>query len=449
MKQKKLLSNPYLLFLPFFLVYLAYVLLVQQSSLWGDEIRHYDEAIRFLSGHFVDPAGPVEIRNGPGYPLWIALFLLLKIPLIVLKMINAVLIYLSIVLLFKTLRYYVSFRLSLLVSVFWGCYYHNLDFMPYLYAESASVFLMVWFLYLVVKAIHHEGLWKNKYIYYAAIVFGYLVITKVIFGYVMVALLFGSLFFWLFNRKAETYKKAILIQSLALITVIPYLSLTYSHTGKFFYLVTSGGNNLYWMSTPYPNEYGSWFPATMMHLDLITNHGDDPDRVVDTGIRNTNYMPGTADSIRAHHEAAFRDIYQYTGVQRDEAFKRYYFENVKSHPKKYLMNVFTNAGRILFNYPFTYQMQKPGTLLRLPLNGTILLFSILCLLPTVLNWKRLPFAVRYMLLLSIIYFGGSLLGSSEIRMFNLIAPLLILWIATILEGFVRIRLKYDKPFGTG
>ncbi|MBS1929152.1 MAG: glycosyltransferase family 39 protein [Chitinophagaceae bacterium] len=440
--------NPYLLFLPFLLIYIAYVLIKREPVLWGDEIRHYDEAVRYASGYFLNPDKPVVISNGPGYPLWITFFLLLHIPLLGLKLINAILIYLSIVLLFKTLRYYVSFRLALLISVFWGCYYHNLDFMPYLYAENAAVFLTILLLFLFVKAVQHTGSWKNKYVYFAGLAFGYLALTKVIFGYVMVCMLGGTVLIFLFNRNADTVRKSILICLVGLASVIPYLTLTYAHTGKFFYWATSGGNNLYWMSTPYAGEYGSWFPAAMFQLDSTTNRAGDTKRVVDVEERSTGYIPGTVDSIREHHEATYKDIYRFSGVQRDEAYKRHFFENVKKHPKKYLYNCFSNVGRMLFNFPFTYSVQKPGTLLRIPLNGIIVLFSLLCLVPTFLNWRKINFPARYFLIFSVLYFGGSILGSAEIRMFTMIAPLLLFWIGIVLENFVRIRLKEEQPFNT-
>lgn len=438
--------NPYLLFLPFLLVYVAYVSIVQKPVLWGDEIRHFDEAIRYASGYFLNPNKPVVISNGPGYPLWISFFLLLHIPLLFLKLINAVLIYLSIVLLYKSLLHYVSFQLALLIAVFWGCYYHNLDFMPYLFAENAAVFLAVLFLFLFVKSIHYTSTWKNKYVYFAGLTFGYLALTKVIFGYVILCMLCGVTIFYLFNRTSDTLRKSLLICIVALISVIPYLTLTYKHTGRIFYWATTGGNNLYWMSTPQQGEYGSWFPASMFKLDSTNNRKDEPDRLVDVNERSTGYIPGAVDSVRKFHEADYRNIYQNSGVKRDDAYKKLFWENVYKNPKKYFYNCFSNVGRMLFNFPFSYSAQKPGTLLRIPLNGAIVLFSLLCLLPTLLNWRKIPYVARYFLILSILYFGGSILGSAEIRMFSLIAPLLLFWIGIVLERYVRVRLKDNQPF---
>lgn len=446
MKNKQYTQNPYILFFPFLLIYVVYVLIVQKPVLWGDEIRHFDQAAEFAAGHFIKPGNPVEIRNGPGYPLWITLFMWLHIPMLILKLVNAVITYLSIVLLFKASRFYISFRLSLLIGVFWGCYFHNLDFMPYLYSENAAVFLSSLLLFFVVKSINTPvAAWKNKYVYFAGLTFTYLALTKVIFGYVIICLLGLNILLWFFNRSAASFKKAIAISLIAFLASIPYLTLTYSHTGKIFYWATSGGNNLYWMSTPYDNEYGNWYSATTFELDSTFQKADRGTNV-DLTQRKIDNLPGMIDSLRAHHEAAYRDIYRFEGVERDEMFNKYFFENVKKNPKKFLLNCFSNAGRMLVNLPFSYSLQKPGNLVRIPLNAIIVIFSLLCLLPTMLNWKRIPYEARYFLFFSALYFGGSILGSAEIRMFSVIVPLLLFWIGIVLEKFVRIRLKEDEPF---
>ena len=446
MKNRQYTQNPYILFFPFLLVYIAYVLIVRKPDLWGDEIRHFDQAAEFATGHFIKPGDPVEIRNGPGYPLWITVCMLLHIPLMFLKLLNAVITYLSVVLLFKASRYHTSFRLSLLIGVFWGCYFHNLDFMPYLYSENAAVFLSSLLLFLVVKSMNTPvRTWKNKYVYLAGLTFAYLALTKVIFGYVILCLLLLNILLWIINRKASSFKNAIAISLVALFLCIPYLSLTYAHTGKVFYWATSGGNNLYWMGTPYKYEYGNWYSATTFELDSTFDKAD-RGRKVDLTERAVDNIPGMIDSLRAHHEAAYRDIYRFKGVERDEMFSKYFLENVKKHPKKFLLNCFSNAGRMLVNLPFSYSLQKPGNLVRIPLNAIIVLFSLLCLLPTLLNWRRIPYEARYFLFFCALYFGGSLLGSAEIRMFSVIVPPILFWIGIVLEKFVRVRLKPDEPF---
>jgi energy-converting hydrogenase Eha subunit H len=49
-----------------------------------------------------------------------------------------------------------------------------------------------------------------------------------------------------------------------------------------------------------------------------------------------------------------------------------------------------------------------------------------------------------MLFFAVIYLGGSVLGSAEIRMFSVIAPVILLWIAYIIQKSVYINLDFNK-----
>ena len=155
-------------------------------------------------------------------------------------------------------------------------------------------------------------------------------------------------------------------------------------------------------------------------------------------------VPGIDDSIKLHHQKDFDEILKYstTGAERDDAFKRIAIRNIKANPLDYVKNCFSNIGRILFNYPYSYTAQRPSTLLRFPLNGIIAVLMLFCIIPTFLNWKKIIYPVRFMLFFIFLYLGGSILGSAEIRMFTTIVPMLLFWIAFILINTVKINLKF-------
>ena len=131
------------------------------------------------------------------------------------------------------------------------------------------------------------------------------------------------------------------------------------------------------------------------------------------------------------------------GITQDELLKKMAIQNIKSYPLKFIQNCISNAGRMIFNYPASYVLQKPSTLKRLPVNGTLVVLVLFCLIPTLINWKELFFPVRFLLFLSVIYFGGSLLGTAEPRMFTVIVPILLLWIALILSKTVKVKLRFE------
>lgn len=436
-KKSSLLRNPYFLFLPFLLLYVVLTLMNQTDRLMGDEVRHVSFAKNLLHGFYSPPPPNVDLGVGPGYPIIIAPFIALKVPYLWIRLFNPIFYYLSIVFLFKTLSQIVSTRKTLLVCWFWGCYYIAFSLLYQILTEAFTIFLISLLSYFIVKAFKSENSKATKkYIYLAGLIMGYIALTKIIFGYVILFMLIVSGLLWLLNRKAANYRKGLLIMVVALLTTTPYLIYSYSLTGKVFYWGTQAGNNLYWMSSPATNEYGSWFPD-LVSSDSITAQEKNP-LITFKSI----FIPGTEDSLRSHHQQDFDEINRVDGVARDDAYKKIANNNIKSRPVKFLQNCFSNVGRILFGYPNSYMIQKPGDLIRFIPNGIIAVLSLLCLIPTLINWRKVNYSIRFLLFIALLYLGGSILGSAEIRMFSVIAPIILCWIAFIIEKSVKTKLIF-------
>jgi hypothetical protein len=446
LKKIKLTKNPFLIFSPFLLFYLVFILTLYSKPLWGDEIRHFAYVQNLFHGFYSPPSPNVSLEIGPGYPLFILFFRVLHIPLICVNLMNGVFNYLAIIFLFKSIHQILSFRRALIFSLFLSCYSNSLEWMPLKYSESLTLFLVSLMVFFLIKVFNPDNLTKTKkYIYLSGFIIGYLALTKIIFGYVLVCMLIGSGLLWIINRKAINYRKTIFILLIALATASPYLIYTYHVTGKLFYWGTSGGNNLYWMSTPYKGEYGSWYATPNLQTDSIGVKKRIRDAGGQLNVKNRNsYIPGSDDSIKSHHRKDFEEINKYQGVEKDEAYRRIAITNIKSHPVKYIKNCISNVGRILFNYPYTYAIQKPETLLRLPLNGIIVVCMLFCLIPTFINWRKIIFPLRFMLFFALLYLGGSIFASAETRMFTVIVPILLFWIALITQRSMKIKLKFDE-----
>ena len=443
MKNIRIARNPYFIFLPFLLFYIVFVLILYNKVIWGDEIRHMAYAQNILHGYYSPPSN-MSLEIGPGYPIFLLPFLMLHIPLIWASLMNAVFTYLAVVFLFKALQKIVSFKTALFFSLFLACYFNTLEFIALLYSESLSLFLIALNAFLLVKTFtQDESIKNNKYIYLSGFFIGFLILTKVIFGYVLLFMLTGIGLLWVLNRKKLNYRRGFFILLIGLVTTTPYLIYTYHITGKMFYWGTSGGNNLYWMSTPFKGEYGNWSP-----IPKNTSFADEKQNTYNGGVLNVknrdNFIPGGEDSIRLHHLKDFEEINKYQGKEKDDAYKRIVIQNIKSHPLKYLENCFSNIGRILFNYPYSYTYQKPGTLIRLPLNGIIVVLMLFSLIPTLINWRRLHFAIRFMLFMILLYFGGSIFGSAETRMFTVVVPMLLVWIGYITQKTINLHLKFEE-----
>jgi hypothetical protein len=101
--------------------------------------------------------------------------------------------------------------------------------------------------------------------------------------------------------------------------------------------------------------------------------------------KDTSLMDGrlmiVGNPIKNNHSEAIQEISKYKGIERDDVLKRMAVENIKTYPGKFIQNCFSNLGRIFFNYPYSYTLQRPGTLLRLPMNGIILILMLYSLIP--------------------------------------------------------------------
>lgn len=426
LKRFKLPTNPYLLFLPFLIVYAGIAIMFHASSLYGDEVRYYTLAQNLTHGSYSYPPPNIAFANGPGYPFILLPFVAFGAPVILMTLLNAVFYYLSVVFVFKTLKLVTSPKRALFFSIFWACYYNSFQEIPFVLTEPLTSLLTSLLSFCMIKAFQKNVVSNKKYIYLSGFLLGYLVLTKIAFGYVLIFMLGIMLILLITKRHSLNYRKGAIVLSIAFLTTVPYLVYTFNVTGKILYWGTSGGDSLYWMSTPFEGEYGDWstFPRTPK-----------PDK---------NVIPSSEDSFKVHHEKIFDEIYQYKGINRDDAFKKAAIKNIKSNPKKFVENCISNISRMLFSFPNSYTLQSNKTLLRLPLNGFIVVLSLFCLIPTFLNWRKMIFPIRMMLFLVLLYLGESTLVSGATRMFTVIVPILLLWLAFVLQNSIKVNLKFKS-----
>lgn len=420
---QNLKNNPYLLFIPFLLLFSAIILKTNNNALQGDEGRYLTFAENLLKGFYSPPPPDINLWNGPGYPIILVPFVAFHLPLLCITLLNAVFYYLSVVLLFKAMVSLASYKKALFFSIFWGLYYTAYIQLPEIYTEPFMYFLISLFILCISRAYQ---LSKPVYVWYAGIVLGYIVLTKIIFGYVVLVMLAGAFVLFLTKSSSINYKRSVLILATAFITYLPWLVYTYTLTGKTFYFGNAGGVLLYWMSTPYESESGDW-----KEPDLTTTY------------KVGSHVPTNANELlKQHHLANHEVILSYQGVERDEAYKKAALENIKSHPVKYLKNWVANLGRLLFDFPNSYVFQSTSQLFKLPTNTATVLLSLGCLVPTVLNWRRIPFGIRFLLILTLVYLGPTTLLSAYSRFFNIIVPILLFWIAYIIQKSLSIKIRF-------
>jgi 4-amino-4-deoxy-L-arabinose transferase-like glycosyltransferase len=228
----------------------------------------------------------------------------------------------------------------------------------------------------------------------AGLFLGYLALTKVFFGYVLLG---GLVVYGISAAVAQTHpslRRMAAIYLIGLLATVPYLVYTYQLTGKVFYWSNCGGLSLYWMSTPYDGEWGDWFhPADVQQRSEL-----------------------------ARHRPLFDSIADLPAIEKDAALRRHAIDNIASHPAKFLRNVAANISRMWYSFPYSYTPQKLTTLFY-AVPGSLLLSTLI--IAMVVLYARRPVGVsdcHLTIVFMVLTFAGSAVLSACPRMLEPIVP---------------------------
>jgi 4-amino-4-deoxy-L-arabinose transferase-like glycosyltransferase len=369
---------------------------------------------------FYSPSNEIYLWNGPGYPLLLSPFLAIGLSIKYCILLNSFFQYISVVFLYKTLRLYTGNKAALLFSIFWACYYIAFKEMTLLYTESLANMLVCLFLYHLSLTL--SGFNKNwRHLILSGFLLAYLVLTKIIFGYVILALLVLMLFLFLAKRN-ENHKKAFLIVLLALLFNLPYLFYTWKLTGKAFYWGNSGGMSLYWASTPVEGEFGDWNDD---HFTAYCGYDSN--------------VECNAKLFALNHQTDYDSIYQFKGVARDEAFMKKGIANIKKYPTKYFKNCIANLSRLFFGIPSSYSFVRFQNILRIPPGAVVMIMCLFSITMIFFQWKRLPFVLLCSVFLLFLYLGASISVSAYQRQLTVAVPLIILVTGYLFSKTISVK----------
>lgn len=392
-----------IIFLPLLMIYLLIVLVANTDYLWGDEGRYIQYATNLLNGYY-SPHDKILLENGPGYPIILMPFVKLKLPWLTAKLLNAIFLFMAIIYFYHMLRIYIKERSAIFFSYLLGIYYPFLRCIHLLVTEALAILLVCGFSFHLCK-LYRDGKYHWAQLMVSSVYLGYLALTKVFFGYVILIGLLMFLFLYLWKKK-DAYKKTFLVYLIALLCCIPYLFYTYSLTGKIFYWGTAGGQLLYLMSSPYAEELGDW-------------HARDS--------KNNQEFYGA--------------IWGLSAIEKDNVYKKQAIKNIINHPVKFILNWVANVGRLAFNYPFSYDTQKLSSYFYMIPNMFLIVFCILCLYPAYLGRRLIPFEIYVLIFFALISFGGLSIISSDNRYSWPLVPVLMLWISFTFARLVKVEIR--------
>jgi len=419
----KLVRNPYFIFLPFLFLYAFVILINKWPTLYGDEIRYADFAWRLLHGYYSPPAPHIDLWNGPGYPLTIVPFMALKIHALTITLMNALYQYLAVVFLYKALKLITSHKMALLFTLPLAIYPNALSILPILYTEAFTCFLVSSFIYAITLS-YTRG--RMKYAVIAGLVLGYLTLTKIIFGYVLIIGLVACLLMLLSKKNRPYHILSIKVLLIAFTVTLPYLAYTYHMTGKAFYWGNSGGMSLYWMSSPYENEYGDW------KLPDLTNKQ----------YPMLFKSPEGSVMLKKNHSKEVNFILKHNAVEQDALFKQAAIKNIENHPFKFVTNYYYNVSRMLFNFPYSYSYQD-GAIVGNIIRGSLLLWaSLIGVALTFVNWRRIIYPVKFLLLITGVYLLLSGALSAYPRQLDVMIPVLLFWLGILASNMKKLSIRF-------
>jgi hypothetical protein len=408
-------------------LYILIVIITSSHALVWDEIGYVYNANRMVH-RLVFPEHDyrfLRLTWGPGYPLVLIPFILIGIPWIVAKLLNAFLLFGAITYFYALLRRYVPEIAAMIFSLCVGLYPPFLKSLHLLMTEPLAVFLVCGFMFHFC-AQYNDARHQRRDLFIGSTYLAYLALTKVFFGYVIAAsLVFLSIgMAW---RRMKALQKALPLFLLAFVWCIPYLLYTYSLTGKAFYWSTAGGMQLYWMTTPDANELGSWFSS------------DD--------VRERPEL--------ARHREVFSALEGQADTEQDDAFKRQAVFNIVHHPTKFLLNWMANVGRLLFSYPYSFEPQSMKTFLYLVPNMFIVVLCLMSMIPAFARPTAIPFELWAVVAFALIVFGGLTLVSAWGRYSWPLIPAVSFWVAFIYTRVLRVEFRQtrlaadcDKPMAS-
>ena len=437
-KNHILTSKPAIYLWPILAIYLCIVAKFAANEPLGDGIRFWAYARNLLKGTYATPEVGM-LHMGPGYPMLLSIFRGLDIPIIFAISLNAILLFGACVYLYKIISQFLPSKAAIVITyvfAFWDPFL--LYWMQKLYSEPLVVFLII---YAIYQILNYYKTSKTKSLLKISAALGYVALTKVIFGYVLlVFLILSAIIYVIFKQKV--FQKNTMIASLALLFCLPYLGYTYKESGKLFYWGNSGGELLYWTASPHQTDLGEWhtggpgmndFFAQRYHLS-----DTDPDLVYEVNELITK-------RIYQDHKTFKEKLNGLGSYSADVLYKQEALKNIKAHPVNFLKNWVMNIGRITLGYPHALFAKPPFSsfmsLLNIIKSSFLVVFFILSLLLSLRLRKQIPHAYWSILLFGMIYFGGvSLLAAQSQRFLIPILPILFIWMG-YLASYLKINFK--------
>lgn len=407
------------LFLPLIPIYFLIIFFYGPGETFGDEGRYLMYAENLTNGFFTHSDNP-QLSNGPIYPMIVAVFLKLGFSYKLIRYLNILFYFFAVVLLYNILSNYVPNKRAVTSAYLFGLYPGMVFSIRGCVTEAFTLLLISLFAYLVVKIIKNRR--NNFYMLASAgLVLALILLTKYLFFYIVYLAIPLSfvLSILLKNYKTElsNFTKILVM---GLVFTVPYFVYTYNLTGRYMYISTDGGEELYWMSSRLPNEHGSW--------------------------RSYNRVLSKDGIIYDSHVKFYESIIEKSHIERDDLFKKISMERIKNNPEDYFLNVISNSFRLFFYYPVSNHGDNPRRVLfYLTIHIVPIVLVLIGIVLSLKNINHIPIEILALTSLIFIYLGLSLSLPAVPRYLIPTIPIIILWLTFLFSRLNNSSSTIEMP----
>ncbi len=395
-------------------VYAALALGLHGSALAGDELRYYDDARHLVEGWFVSDENP-RIYNGPGYPLVLAPLVAWGAPLLVMRLMGAVMVGLSAWFLWLAARRWMSAGWTAGFVLFCSLQPGLLRSAHLLMTEPLTQLCAAAFLWLFVSALEARR-WAG-WALAAGAVLACWAMTRVFMGHVIMATLVASGLLLLWGAARKVMGRTMWVMTVALVFCIPYLAYTKAKTGGWMTWATSSGEMLYWMTSYEGGENGHWYSDEQVF---------------------------SRPELDRRHGAFLRQVAKLSHLERDAAMKEVAVQRFKADPVAVGRNWVCNVSRMLFGFPRSLELERLSPLVHVVVNGGLVCGLVLGVGLVVWRRERVTWSLLPLGLMAAFYVGGSSLAPALPRYFLGVLPVVALVTFGLLSRVPWGRLRSDR-----
>ncbi len=342
---------------------------------------------------------------GPGLPVLLAPLALVHAPLEMMRLLGPLLLLCAVLLFYELMQLYVDRRAAFVASTALGLYLPFYVLLPSLHSETAAVLLVVLFMFALTRDVRER---RARYLMLGAFALAGLALTRVVFGWILLAGLAVWLVAWLISRDQRS-SRIVAVHALALVLCLPWLAHTYSVTHKVFYWSSSGGLSLYWMASPSAGQLGDWHGRN----EVFSNPGLAQDRPEFTKLRGLGQAE--ADDVLRHDALHL----------------------IREHPVHYARNLANNLSRIWFNLPYSFTPEHVGVLVYIVPDALLLAGLLASGAVLWVTRRNLPFELRSFLVLLVLGVAIQTLLSAYQRMLTPLVPVIILLVVVSQARYVE------------